>query len=134
MSSRKIILAAELLLLLGAVAGAMAQAQRDTASNTATTTPAKNQKTTAQSTPAEHTPAAATASPASSGGDPRILGSDESALRLEGEKRFQANCGRCHMAPPKFPPRAMATVLRHMRVRALITDEDRKLILHYMTE
>jgi hypothetical protein len=38
------------------------------------------------------------------------------------------------MAPPKFPPRAMATILRHMRVRALITDEDRRLILRYMTE
>jgi len=55
-------------------------------------------------------------------------------LRLEGEQRFRVNCGRCHMAPPKFPPRAMATVLRHMRVRALITDEDRRLILRYMTE
>ena len=59
---------------------------------------------------------------------------DTRALRLEGEKRFRANCGRCHVAPPKFPPRAMATILRHMRVRALITDEDRRLILRYMTE
>lgn len=52
----------------------------------------------------------------------------------EGEKRFRQNCGRCHVAPDKFPPRMMATVLRHMRVRATITDRDAKLILWYMTQ
>ena len=58
----------------------------------------------------------------------------ESALRIEGEKRFRANCGRCHMAPHKFPPRVMATAIRHMRVRAMLTDEDMRYILHYMTQ
>jgi mono/diheme cytochrome c family protein len=58
---------------------------------------------------------------------------DEGA-RLEGEKRFRANCGRCHQAPHKFPPRMMATIERHMRVRALITDEDLHFILRYMTQ
>jgi cytochrome c5 len=56
------------------------------------------------------------------------------AIRVEGEKRFRTNCGRCHMAPHKFPPRMMATFVRHMRVRALITDEDMRYILAYMTE
>jgi mono/diheme cytochrome c family protein len=56
------------------------------------------------------------------------------AIRDEGEKRFRTNCGRCHMAPHKFPPRMMATFVRHMRVRALITDEDMRYILAYMTE
>jgi hypothetical protein len=54
--------------------------------------------------------------------------------RLEGEKRFHNNCGRCHMAPQKFPPRVMAMVVRHMRVRATVTDEDMRLILNYMTQ
>jgi hypothetical protein len=54
--------------------------------------------------------------------------------RFEGEKRHRANCGRCHMAPHKFSPRMMATIVRHMRVRATITDEDMKFILRYMTE
>src|SRR5271155_4448816 len=49
------------------------------------------------------------------------------AARLEGERRFKANCGRCHEAPSKFPPRMMATIVRHMRVRATITDEDMRL-------
>lgn len=60
--------------------------------------------------------------------------SDSDSKRIEGEKRFHANCGRCHAAPEKFPPRMMATVLRHMRVRATITDQDRRLILFYMTQ
>jgi mono/diheme cytochrome c family protein len=59
---------------------------------------------------------------------------EEDALRLDGERRFHANCGRCHQAPHKLPPRMMATIVRHMRVRATITDEDMRVILHYMTQ
>jgi hypothetical protein len=55
-------------------------------------------------------------------------------LRLEGEKRFRANCGRCHQSPHKFPPRMMFTIERHMRVRALITDEDMRLIVRYLNQ
>lgn len=65
---------------------------------------------------------------------PVIQNSDPNAMRIEGEKRYHANCGRCHAAPQKFPPRMMATVLRHMRVRATVTAEDQKLILFYMTQ
>jgi cytochrome c5 len=60
--------------------------------------------------------------------------SDADAMRLQGEQRYRANCGRCHAAPRKFPPRMMATVLRHMRVRATITDEDMRLVLIYMSQ
>ncbi|HMK31654.1 MAG TPA: cytochrome c [Terriglobales bacterium] len=63
-----------------------------------------------------------------------VVSQDASATRLEGEKRFRTNCGRCHQAPHKFPPRMMATIVRHMRVRATITDEDMRFILAYMTE
>lgn len=59
---------------------------------------------------------------------------DEVAVRMEGEQRFRANCSRCHQSPHKFPPRMMATIIRHMRVRATITDEDMRLILQYMTQ
>jgi len=54
--------------------------------------------------------------------------------RAEGEKRFRANCERCHAAPEKFPPRMMATIVRHMRVRAYISEEDARLILNYMSQ
>jgi hypothetical protein len=56
------------------------------------------------------------------------------AMRLEGEKRFQANCGRCHQFPHKFPPRMILTIERHMRVRALVTDEDMRVIIRYLTQ
>ncbi|HVR23228.1 MAG TPA: cytochrome c [Candidatus Polarisedimenticolia bacterium] len=67
--------------------------------------------------------------------EPAVYSSAEAdAMRLEGEKRFRANCNRCHAAPHKFPPRMMATMVRHMRVRATITDEDMRYILYYMTQ
>jgi mono/diheme cytochrome c family protein len=59
---------------------------------------------------------------------------DEDSMRLEGEQRFRSNCGRCHAAPQKFPPRMMATVVRHMRVRATITDQEMQSILRYLTQ
>ena len=65
---------------------------------------------------------------------PVVRSYDVDAMRLQGELRYRANCGRCHAAPRKFPPRMMATVLRHMRVRATITDEDVRLVLFYMSQ
>jgi len=65
---------------------------------------------------------------------PAVSAGDADTMRVQGEQRFRANCGRCHTAPQKFPPRAMATVLRHMRVRATLTDEDMRLVLFYMTQ
>ena len=59
---------------------------------------------------------------------------DADSMRVQGEQRFRANCGRCHAAPQKFPPRMMATVLRHMRVRATITDQDMRLVLFFMSQ
>jgi mono/diheme cytochrome c family protein len=58
----------------------------------------------------------------------------DDSMRVQGEQTFRANCGRCHAAPEKFPPRMMKTVLRHMRVRATITDQDMRLVLFYMTQ
>jgi cytochrome c5 len=55
-------------------------------------------------------------------------------MRTQGEQRFSANCSRCHAAPHKFPPRMIATIVRHMRVRATITDEDMRLVIFYMTQ
>ena len=67
-------------------------------------------------------------------GIPVVQSVGTESMRVQGEHRFRANCGRCHAAPQKFPPRMMATVLRHMRVRATITQEDMRLVLFYMTQ
>jgi cytochrome c5 len=88
--------------------------------------------------------AASSSAGSSSGGSPSthdgsaaaalVHVADADNMRVAGEQRFHANCGRCHAAPQKFPPRMMATILRHMRVRATITEQDRRLILFYMTQ
>jgi cytochrome c5 len=49
-----------------------------------------------------------------------------------GERKFQANCSRCHDAPEQLSPRITGTVLRHMRVRALLSAEDERDILRYL--
>jgi mono/diheme cytochrome c family protein len=84
--------------------------------------------------PAQGMPVAPAATPPSAMAKPAPDAVEDRALRLEGEKRFRANCGRCHQTPHKFPPRVMATAIRHMRVRAMITDEDMRFIVHYMTQ
>lgn len=49
-----------------------------------------------------------------------------------GEKLFRTNCGRCHNAPESISPREARAVVRHMRVRATLTDEDERLILKFL--
>jgi mono/diheme cytochrome c family protein len=134
MTNRKFAFAAALALLASSLVTAIAQDQKNAplAPNPARS---QNDQQMATLAAAIHSRAGSTDKSAAPHGDSRRSNiSDNRALRVEGEKRFRANCGRCHLAPPKFPPRAMATILRHMRVRALITDEDRRLILSYMTE
>ena len=50
----------------------------------------------------------------------------------EGEKRFRANCGRCHQPPEDISPREAKAVVRQMRVRAMLSAEDERLILEYI--
>jgi cytochrome c5 len=50
----------------------------------------------------------------------------------EGERKFQENCGRCHNPPDSLSPREVKAVLQHMRVRAMLSQEDEQLILKYL--
>jgi cytochrome c5 len=59
-------------------------------------------------------------------------GKDKNADTNEGEKRFQANCGRCHNPPDSISPREVKAVLQHMRVRAMLSAQDEQLILKYL--
>ena len=52
---------------------------------------------------------------------------------VEGQKRYLTNCGRCHQSPRQFSPREMATAVRHMRVRAMLTEQDMNYLLYYLT-
>ncbi|HEY6466937.1 MAG TPA: hypothetical protein VIY69_13145 [Candidatus Acidoferrales bacterium] len=51
------------------------------------------------------------------------------AERAEGERVFQANCGRCHTAPETLSPREVPAVLRQMRVRANLSAKDQQVLL-----
>jgi mono/diheme cytochrome c family protein len=134
MKRRRFVLAASFAILAGSTIFAIAQDRKAATKPSADPEPQQAQQTakarngsdSESSLPAN--PAAA--SPAAS--HTSIL--DARAMRMEGEERFHANCGRCHTAPPKFPPRTMATIVRHMRVRANLTEEDTKFILEYMTQ
>lgn len=121
---RSYILVCLLAVTAGLTISAMAQEHANSMTPPGSASPAPGQ-ITATAAAATHTSA-----PARAASD----AAEERALRLEGEKRFRTNCGRCHQAPHKFPPRVMAAAIRHMRVRALITDEDMRLILRYMTQ
>jgi cytochrome c5 len=49
-----------------------------------------------------------------------------------GQRKFEANCGRCHSAPEQLSPSITGTVVRHMRVRASLTAQDEKDILKFL--
>lgn len=97
-------------------------------------TAAQERSVNAVTKPADGSASATPASPSPSANHPAPPPHTDLPLRLEGERRFRANCGRCHNAPAKYPPRVMATIIRHMRVRATLTDEDMRYILAYMTQ
>jgi len=50
----------------------------------------------------------------------------------QGEKLFRTNCGRCHNPPESLTPREVRAVVRHMRVRAVLTDEQERLIVKFL--
>lgn len=49
----------------------------------------------------------------------------------EGERIFEQNCSRCHWAPEGFSPSISGTVVRHMRVRASLSQHDAEELLHF---
>jgi cytochrome c5 len=59
-------------------------------------------------------------------------GSQAASETSEGEKRFEANCGRCHTPPEDISPREARAIVRQMRVRAMLSAEDEQLILKYI--
>jgi cytochrome c5 len=50
----------------------------------------------------------------------------------EGQRIFEQNCSRCHTAPDGFSSRISGTVLRHMRVRASLSQHDEQELLRFL--
>jgi mono/diheme cytochrome c family protein len=56
----------------------------------------------------------------------------QSSQPSDGERVFQQNCSRCHDAPQGFPPQISGTVVRHMRVRASLSQKDAQALLRFL--
>ncbi len=52
---------------------------------------------------------------------------------IDPDAAYKSNCTRCHVAPRKFSERETATIVRHMRVRANLTEEEEAAIIRYLT-
>jgi cytochrome c5 len=52
-------------------------------------------------------------------------------LSDDGDRIFQQNCSRCHNAPEGFSPRISGTIVRHMRVRASLSQHDAEELLRF---
>lgn len=50
----------------------------------------------------------------------------------QGERVFKQNCSRCHTAPEGFSPRIAGTIIRHMRVRASLSQQDERALMRYL--
>lgn len=55
----------------------------------------------------------------------------QSAATERGQQVFDQNCSRCHDAPQGFSPDITGTVVKHMHVRAGLSDEDTKTLLKF---
>ena len=49
----------------------------------------------------------------------------------EGQRVFTQNCSRCHRTPDGFSPRISGTIVRHMRVRANLSQHDEEVLMKY---
>lgn len=50
----------------------------------------------------------------------------------DGDIIFAQNCSRCHSAPESFSPRITGTVVRHMRVRAQLSQANAEAVLRFL--
>ena len=57
---------------------------------------------------------------------------DVDAGAERGQFVFDHYCVRCHTPPQGFSPRISRTVAMHMRVRANLSDEDFKALVHFL--
>lgn len=57
--------------------------------------------------------------------------SGKAAGEDEGQRIFERRCSNCHNAPEGFSPRISGTVVRHMRVRANLSQHEEEALLRF---
>jgi cytochrome c5 len=77
---------------------------------------------------------AQSSTPAKPANPPAKAAKAQSATQSDdpGQRKFDANCSRCHNAPQQLSPTLTGTVVRHMRVRASLSAQDEKDILKFL--
>ena len=104
-----------LAITLGSVVIAMAQSQ---STNQATSSSVSTTASAANSDAATHSvPKPATA---------------KSKKELTPDQMYKANCTRCHSELPTMDARRTATIVRHMRIRANLTEREAHAIFEYL--
>jgi len=53
---------------------------------------------------------------------------------LTPDQMYKANCTRCHTELPTMDARRTATIVKHMRVRANLTEEESRVIFEYLNK
>ena len=53
---------------------------------------------------------------------------------LEAQRAYENKCMSCHRETRKYPEGKQAAALRHMRVRADLTEKETQAILRYLTQ
>src|SRR5215475_9884701 len=111
-----------LALTVGFVVIAMAQSQGSGNQSTSTTTSAS------ASTPEPSATAATHSTPKP--------GTTKAAVKkaLTPDQIYKANCTRCHAEIPTMDARRTATIVKHMRVRANLTEQEARAILEYLNK
>jgi cytochrome c5 len=61
-----------------------------------------------------------------------VSGKKQATHPDEGELVFQQQCSRCHTAPEGFSPRISGTIIRHMRIRASLSQSDEQKLLRFL--
>ncbi len=61
----------------------------------------------------------------------KTSGRDSKPTEDDGQRVFEQHCSRCHNAPEGFSPRISETVVRHMRVRASLSQHEEQQLLHF---
>ncbi len=56
------------------------------------------------------------------------------AAPIDGEQVYKSNCTRCHIAMHTYSEKMSRVIVRHMRVRAMLTQEEANAVLAYLLE
>lgn len=84
-------------------------------------------------TPAQQRQVQSQSSHASPRTDNKQIGAThDKVVENRGERIFQQNCSRCHTAPDSFSPSISGTIVRHMRVRASLSQRDEQELLRFL--